>query len=640
MPCVFLLQVLYTKGAMCAAAGFGSGGTCTATTANLAKIEGVITLAVAETNKAYELSGIPTKLRLVKTHFDASYNDYANQWEDTLSYIRNNGDGKIDYVHAMRDQYGADFVVMLVDTGSYCGIGYKPSTPTAGDAFSLTQWSCATGYYSFGHEIGHNMGCNHDKSAAGGETGGSNYGYQDPRSQFRSILSYDCNPSCPRIQYFSNPNINYNGRPVGSASANNAALIRSNLAAYANFRQSVSKVAPRPVPPPVSPPAPPPTFSASVLPPARSSSLSLTAPLAGGYVGAAGNMFDVRAAKDLYVTNFAVHASSASVVTVEIYKKKTVGRLLGTQNDSTKWAKIGQTTFASDSEGRPSILPAGTFAPVLVKAGAVQAFYVTFTEATNLNRYSQGGLYGTTQVANADLAIKHGYAKAYLFGSDYSLRAWNGILYYKTTASSTRSTPSSARPGIRPARTSVRPGIRPASRDADLGLTTTFAGGNGQAGNMIEILASKNIVVTSFDIHTFSTGSVHAYVYVKEGSYVGFESDPDAWTKIADTVIVGLGSPNPTRIPAKDVTPLATSAGETYSFYITLDEPSIRYTNGQVMVEDSSIKIVRSNGNKYPFGVSYPDRIWNGIVNYVPADGTARYLSAVDGKEQELDAHR
>ena len=122
---------------------------------------------------------------------------------------------------------------------------------------------------------------------------------------------------------------------------------------------------------------------------------------------------------------------------------------------------------------------------------------------------------------------------------------------------------------------------------------------------------------------------------------MGFESDPAAWTKIADTVIVGLGSPNPTRIPAKDVTPLAMSAGETYSFYITLDERSIRYTNGQVMlVEDSSIKIVRSNGNKYPFGVSYPDRIWNGIVNYVPANGTVRYLSAVDGKEQELDAHR
>ena len=39
---------------MCSAAGFPSGGKCDATPKNLAKIEGVIALAVAETNKAYE----------------------------------------------------------------------------------------------------------------------------------------------------------------------------------------------------------------------------------------------------------------------------------------------------------------------------------------------------------------------------------------------------------------------------------------------------------------------------------------------------------------------------------------------------------------------------------------------------------
>ena len=654
MSRLFFLQVLYTKGAMCSAAGLGSGGICEATPTNLAKIEGVITLAVAETNKAYELSGIPTKFRLVKTHFDSTYNDYTNGWETTLGNLRNNGDGQLDYVHAMRDQYGADFVAMLVDTGSYCGIGYRPSSPTAGDAFSLTQWNCATGYYSFGHEIGHNMGCNHDIDSAGGDTGGFNYGYRDPQAQFRSILAYDCSPSCPRIQYFSNPNVNYNGRPLGTSAANNAALIRSNLAAYANFRQSVD---PSPVPPPApaptplptpSPietvvtepaplaiPTPEPTVSVAGVNQAPADSLSLIAPFTGGYVGAAGNMFDVRAAKDVFVTNFAVHSSSASTVTVEVYKKTLTGKFLGTQSDSTKWTKIGQATFVSNSEGLPSILPENTFAPVLIKAGFVQAFYITFTEATNLNRYSQGSTYGTTQVSNADLAIRNGYAKGYLFGGDYSLRSWNGILYYKTSAGTTIiatpttvATPTSATAptttGSKPTRRPTRkPTIKRTTKKDSLVLETTFAGGNGQAGNMIEILASKNSVVTSFDIHTFSTGSVRAYVYVKKGSYVGFERNPSAWTKIADTVIVGLGSPNPTPIPAKDVVPVTMYAGETYSFYITLGEGSIRYTNGQVKVEDSSLKIVRSNGNKFPFGASYPNRIWNGVINYVPADGAS-----------------
>ena len=49
----------------------------------------------------FEFSGIPTKFRLVMTHFDASHNGYTNPWEATLGYLRNNGDGQLDYVHAM-----------------------------------------------------------------------------------------------------------------------------------------------------------------------------------------------------------------------------------------------------------------------------------------------------------------------------------------------------------------------------------------------------------------------------------------------------------------------------------------------------------------------------------------------------------
>jgi hypothetical protein len=608
---------------MCSAAGFGTGGKCDATPQNLAKIEGVIALAVAETNRAYELSGIPTKFRLVKTHFESAYNDYTNQWEATLAFLRNNGDGQLDYVHAMRDQFGADFVSMLVDTGSYCGIGYMPLTPTAGDAFSLVQWNCATGYYSFAHEIGHNMGCNHDLANAGGDFGGSNYGYRDPSAQFRSILAYDCSPSCPRIQYFSNPNINYNGRVLGSSRANNAQQIRNNLAAYANYRQSIPAKPPvnpsptsPPPPRPTSPPSPPPT--GSVNNPAPSTSLSLSTPFAGGFVGAAGNMFDIRATKDIYITNFAVHATSASTATVEVYRRISQGRFLGTQSDPTKWVRIGTATFATNGMGNPSILPEGTFSPVLIKAGTVRAFYVTFIEATNLNRYSAGSAYGTPLVSNSDLTIRHGYAKQYLFGADFTLRAWNGIVYYRTAASARSFTKRSSS------------GSAQDVLQQQLQLNTTFAGGNGQAGNMIEVMASKNIVVNSFDIHTYSTGSVHAYVYVKKGSYVGFERDPSAWTKIADTVVVGKGSPNPTPIPQKDVDPVTINAGETFSFYITLDESSMRYTNGEVMAEDASLKVIRSNGNKFPFGASYPDRIWNGILNYVPAEDTSRHLSRLD----------
>jgi Metallo-peptidase family M12 len=634
---------------MCSAAGYASGGTCTPSDTNKATMEGLINLAVAETNKAYQLSNISTRLRLVKTHYDDTYNDYKNQWETTLSYIRNNGDGQLDYVHAMRDQYGADFVNIIVDTGSYCGIGYRPATPTAGDAFSVTQWSCATGYYSFGHEIAHNMGCNHDRANAG-STSGTNYGYQAPNGALRTIMAYDCPGGCPRIQYFSTPSVTYNGQSLGNAITDNAQQIRNNLSAFANYRQSVAVVAPQSAPTPapiaVAVPQPAPTRSpiAVVVTGPPTNQLSLQTVLTGGLIGAAGNMFDVRAKTDLKVTNFAMHAYAATTVTIEVYMKKTVGTCVGTQKDSSQWQRIGQATFVSKGAGVPTILPTGTFPPVSVKAGDIQAFYITFKSNTNYNRYSPGNTLGKVQSSNADLDVLEGYAKGYLFGDDYFPRIWNGIVFYErgTTQQTGGATPAPTNkptfePAVLPAPTpspvqpTPAPTIQPSpapvpasiasgapinSQQAPDKLTTTFAGGNGQAGNMVEIVASQNIVVTALDIHTYSTQSVHVFVYMKKGTYVGFEQNSDAWTAIADTWVEGKGSPNPTKIPAKDVIPVPITAGETYSFYITLTESSIRYTNGAIAARDGAITFVRSSGNKYPFGASYPNRIWNGILYY------------------------
>jgi hypothetical protein len=166
--------------------------------------------------------------------------------------------------------------------------------------------------------------------------------------------------------------------------------------------------------------------------PTTAISRSLTTDFAGGFVGAAGHMFDVKATKKLNVTNFAVHANSASLATVEVYKKITTGTFFGTQSNPAKWRKIGSATFRTSASGSPSILPLGTFSPVTVKNGVTQAFYITFTQATNLNRYSRGLQLGKVQVFNSDLTIYHGYAKLYHFGSDITLRSWNGILFYRT----------------------------------------------------------------------------------------------------------------------------------------------------------------------------------------------------------------
>jgi hypothetical protein len=653
----YLSKVLYSRGAMCAAAGYGSGGACTVTANNLATIEGLINLAISETNQAFQLSSIPTRLRLVKTHYDDTFNEYLYTWIDALSLIRNNGDGQLDYVHAMRDQFGADFVSMIVDIATDCGIGYRPLTPTAGDAFSLVKWSCATGYYSFAHELAHNMGCNHDRANAGTGDSGIYYGYQDPASEFRTIMAYNCIASCKRIQYFSNPSMNYQGRPLGNEGADNVSWINRYLADFANYRQSVGTISYLPTPTTAPAPTPIPT-AASTRPPTMER--VFTTDLSGGNVGLEGNMFDIRAKTNIYIRNFAVHSSAATSVTIEVWKKTTAGTCAGATMNAALWQFIGQASFVTSPAGTASILPAGTFSAVFVKAGDIQAFYITFSASTNYNRYSTGQSVGTVFRGNEDLEVLQGYGKKYRFGAEISPRIWNGVIYYEidnnpslplSTSQPTLQpimTPMSAptitlltSPSIQPTvtspmivvsspQTTLAPTLGPnpiptlVSTTPSISLPrqkllSPFDATVGQAGNMIEIQAIQSLVVRSFDLHTVSMSDVNVLVYGKKGTYVGFESKPNNWIVLVNTTILGKGSLIPTPIPERSFPPISLMSGEIYSFYITLTEPRMRYSkysSNSILPSDSNLRFLRSSGNMFPFGESYANRLWNGIVYY------------------------
>src|SRR5262249_10303608 len=133
--------------------------------------------------------------------------------------LRQPADGFMDNVHTLRDTSGADVVALLVERASYCGVGYLMQTPSyafADYAFGVVLRSCATGNYSFGHELGHIMGSDHDQSHSSG--GGSypySFGYQAPNRAFRDVMAYDCPGGCPRVLHFSNPDVNYLGQPTG-----------------------------------------------------------------------------------------------------------------------------------------------------------------------------------------------------------------------------------------------------------------------------------------------------------------------------------------------------------------------------------------------------------------------------------------
>jgi hypothetical protein len=208
-----------------------------------------INLGITETNTAYANSGIIPRLRLVGAEA-INYTESGDLGLD-LEAITAPSDGAMDAVHARRNALGADLVKLVVGNtaGGACGVAWlmtsSTSTNFAANAFSVTAYSCITPNYTFGHELGHNMGSNH----APEDTGGGppylypySFGYKHPGRVFRTVMAYDC-PSggCPRVLYFSNPTVQYGGLPTGTiAQHNNALSINNARNTIANWRQAVA----------------------------------------------------------------------------------------------------------------------------------------------------------------------------------------------------------------------------------------------------------------------------------------------------------------------------------------------------------------------------------------------------------------
>eukprot|EP00591_Stephanopyxis_turris_P010788 CAMPEP_0195507272 /NCGR_PEP_ID=MMETSP0794_2-20130614/747_1 /TAXON_ID=515487 /ORGANISM="Stephanopyxis turris, Strain CCMP 815" /LENGTH=695 /DNA_ID=CAMNT_0040633901 /DNA_START=1 /DNA_END=2085 /DNA_ORIENTATION=+ len=236
------VMVVWTKKSECANSNLGAG--CTLTAMTESNMRGLIDLAVGETNYAYAQSGVTTQLRLVHAYRHPTY-DESSGFNTALNHITSTTDGVMDDVHAKRTTWGADIVALIIDHSSYCGLAWLG--PSANLMFSVTKWSCATGYYSFGHEIGHNLGCHHDRGTAGAcSSSNYNYGWRDLNASFRSILAYNCvsgqcdsntGGGCTRVQRFSNPTYPYSGLAIGDSGNDNAKQINSVSTSVSSYYQ-------------------------------------------------------------------------------------------------------------------------------------------------------------------------------------------------------------------------------------------------------------------------------------------------------------------------------------------------------------------------------------------------------------------
>jgi hypothetical protein len=203
-------------------------------------INGLINLAVAETNQGYLNSGVGITMELANAS-QISYTETGN-FDTDLARYRNTSDGFMDSIHATRDSSAADVAVLVVTNNAYCGLasGIGSTAPTA---FAEVYWDCATGYYSFGHEVGHLQSARHDPKNDPTNTPYSwGHGYQyigkgRNATKWRTVMAYDCQGGCPRLLYWSNPGVTYGGIPMGTtSSSDNHRVLNTTASTVAGFR--------------------------------------------------------------------------------------------------------------------------------------------------------------------------------------------------------------------------------------------------------------------------------------------------------------------------------------------------------------------------------------------------------------------
>lgn len=142
----------------------------------------------------------------------------------------------MDEIHAQRNTYAADVGVLLTDGNDGCGNGTINASATS--AFVAVTADCATGNYSFGHELGHLFGARHNTEEDSSTTPYAyGHGYLSPDGKWRTIMAYNCSNGCPRLNYWSNPAKTRNGVAMGTTGRNNnARVLNERAAVLAGFR--------------------------------------------------------------------------------------------------------------------------------------------------------------------------------------------------------------------------------------------------------------------------------------------------------------------------------------------------------------------------------------------------------------------
>ncbi|MBW2422036.1 MAG: hypothetical protein JRH19_26105, partial [Deltaproteobacteria bacterium] len=245
--------VVYTPGALAHAGGVSA-------------IRGAIELGVAEANLSFENSEVSTRIRVVHQE-EIAYQESGSSKTD-LTRLRDGSNG-LAAAHALRDEYCADIISLMVDplNSDWAGYAYVltasrlPPYDFAPRAVNVVDYTAFRGF-TFAHELGHNLGARHNRESAcesgactdrccagdsSKEQGVGSYDFSHGHivpDQWRTIMAYwyECS-YCPTMPFFSNPTLTFDGLPTGApgghpSGADNALTFELNKGIAANWRSS------------------------------------------------------------------------------------------------------------------------------------------------------------------------------------------------------------------------------------------------------------------------------------------------------------------------------------------------------------------------------------------------------------------
>jgi peptidyl-Asp metalloendopeptidase len=194
--------------------------------------------AIDATNTAYRNSRIRQRVRMVHSQ-EFVYTETTGSAD--LAALRSNAT-----IQALRNTHQADLVAEISEVTGLCGIGYLMGAAggNQNNGFTVTARSCAVGNLSFAHELGHNMGSQHNPENGSGPTFPYSFGHY-VNGSYRTVMSYvdPCTAGCTRVPYFSNPNVIFNGAPTGINNArDNARSINNTADVIAGYRYSGASI--------------------------------------------------------------------------------------------------------------------------------------------------------------------------------------------------------------------------------------------------------------------------------------------------------------------------------------------------------------------------------------------------------------